>query len=129
MGLFSKGKLDTNACFKALTSGTYEDFDAVYDKAHIDADYGERTSLSLSLGNGDLKARVSIADRLLDDGADVTRGNPLHVLVAQNSHDFDAEAKLIQRMLNAGADVNLRTEDGMTPLEQAACNSSSATRP
>lgn len=120
MGMFNRSKLDTSAYFGALTHGTYEEFLAIHEPAHANATYSSGTPLTLALSNGDPEARVAIATRLLDDGADAGTAHPLHVLLGQNTHDFPLEAPLLQRLLDDGADVNERTEDGMTPLEQAA---------
>ena len=45
---------------------------------------------------------------------------PLHVLVGQNQHDFDSEAVLLERLLDAGADVNAVMPGFGTALETAA---------
>jgi hypothetical protein len=71
-----------------------------------------QTLLHLALGNGDPGARVAIANRLLDDGADPTvtiapeHYTTVHVLLGQNAHDAPAEAPLLERLLDAGVDVN-----------------------
>jgi len=80
----------------------------------------EATLLTLGAGNGDPASRVAIVNRLLDDGADVTIGRPLHNLVGANKHDFAVEASLLQRMLDLGADVNEVSAKFGTPLETAA---------
>lgn len=78
--------------------------------------------LTMALGNGHLEGRVAIANRLLDDGADVTIWHPLHALVGQNRHDFAAEPPLLQRLLDLGADVNAVVPNFGAPLETAAVN-------
>ena len=121
MGLFNRKPRDTSALHSALSSGTMEDFLAVYVPAYVHYNgYSGRTLLELALGNGNLEGKVQIADKLLDDGADVTVGIPLHILVGGNPHDIEAEAPLLQRRLELGADVNKVTPKSGTPLEAAA---------
>lgn len=121
MSLFRRGpKLDTSAYFGALTHGTLEEFLAIHEPQHVRAEYSSGTPLTLALSNGDPATRVAIAARLLDDGADPAARNPLHVLIARPQHDFALEAKLIERLLDAGANVNDRTADGMTVIERTA---------
>jgi hypothetical protein len=99
-----------------------QDLLACYEPAFVNYDgFASGTLLTLGLANDDPASRVAIASRLLDDGADVTIGHPLHVLVGQNTHDFVSEAILLERMLDAGADVNeVMPNDNATPLEAAA---------
>ena len=122
MGLFNRHKpRDTNALYAALGRGTLEQFLAVYEPAYVHYDgFSGTTLLELALSNGNLEGRVAIANKLLDDGADVTVGIPLHILVAGNNHDIEAEAPLLERMLELGADVNKVTRKSGTPLEAAA---------
>jgi|SRR5699024_5953783 len=70
-----------------------------------------KTVLFGALANRDPQARVAMANRLLDDGADAsvvtTSGvNLLHVLFSKRTHDVPAEAALLQRLLDGGADIN-----------------------
>lgn len=70
------------------------------------------TLLMYALRNTDLNARIAIANRLIDDGADTgaqtgDHVNALHVLLSATEHDFDREPALLQRLLDGGADVNL----------------------
>lgn len=122
MGLFTRRQpRDTNALYAAMGRGTLEDFLAVYQPSYITYDgFSSGTLLELALRNTNLEGRVAIANRLLDDGADVTVGIPLHVLVGGNHHDFVAEAPLLERMLDMGADVNKVDRKVGTPLETAA---------
>ncbi|MCP3421681.1 hypothetical protein [Nocardioides pinisoli] len=83
-------------------------------------DHESGTTLVLALTNSDTTQRVAIANRLLDDGADVSRRHPLHVLLARNEHDFAAEAPLVERLLDAGVDVNEVLPNDGTPLETLA---------
>lgn len=112
---------DTNALYAALRRGTLEEFDAAYKPEYVNYDgFAGGTLLTLALGHNDPAMRVAIGNRLLDDGADVTKRHPLHVLVAGYDHDFDAEAALLQRMLDMGADVNTVLPSDGTSLETAA---------
>lgn len=122
MGLFNRSKpRDTNALYAALGRGTLEEFLAVYEPSYVTYDgFSSGTLLELALRNTNLEGRVAIANRLLDDGADVTVGIPLHVLVGGNNHDIAAEAPLLERMLDMGADVNKVDGKAGTPLETAA---------
>lgn len=121
MGLFNRNKPhDTNALFAALTHGTVEDFDKVYEPAWVNYDYEGDTLLALALTNKDTAQRVAIANRLLDDGVDVKQSQPLHRLLGRNQHDFTSEAPVITRILDAGADVNEVMARFGTPLETIA---------
>lgn len=81
------------------------------------------TLLHLAVGNTDPAARVAIANLLLDDGADaaaispVESCNALHILFGHVSHDIPAEAALLRRLLEGGADVNWVSPTWGTPLE------------
>ena len=72
--------------------------------------------------------RAKIAMFLLDQGADVNGDSegrsPMHVLFAQQKHSFKQEAPLVQRMLEAGADINQRERRGDLPILQLVGNSS-----
>jgi hypothetical protein len=75
------------------------------------ADEDGSTLLMRALRNGDPASRVAIATRLLDDGADAgaatkSQVNALHVLLSATAHDFIAEAPLLTRLLEGGADIN-----------------------
>ena len=121
MGLFRRNTpRDTSALYAVLTHGTLAELDRVYEPAWVNYDFESGTPLGLALGNSDTTQRVAIANRLLDDGADVRRGRPLHRLLGRNQHDFTAEAPLLERMLDAGADVNEVIPTFGTPLETIA---------
>lgn len=122
MGWLSRAKpRDTSALFAVLKSGSYQDFDAAYDSTWVHYDgYSEATLLTLAAGNTEPASRIAIVQRLLDDGADVAQGTPLHSLVGANKHDFTAEAPVLERMLDAGADINQVDPRFGTPLETAA---------
>lgn len=79
------------------------------------------TALWGAMSNRDPEARVVIANRLLDDGADVSmqsseKANLLHVLFSQKAHDVEAEAPLLRRLLEAGVDLNLHSPKWGVPL-------------
>ena len=121
MGLFNRNKpRDTNALYAVLSHGTIDELDAVYEPAWVGFDFQGETLLCLALTNKDTTQRVTLANRLLDDGADVRDGHPLHVLLGRNQHDFAAEAPLLERLLDAGADVNEVIAKFGTPLETIA---------
>ncbi len=121
MGLFKRNTpRDTSALHAALTRGTFEDFEKVYEPSWVDYEFEHDTLLSLALTNPDSPARIAIANRLLDDGADVHRARPLHRFLGRNEHDFAAEAPLLERLLDAGADVNAVDPKFGTPLETLA---------
>lgn len=70
-----------------------------------------QTVLFGALANRDPATRVAMANRLLDDGADAsvvtTSGvTLLHVLLTQRDQDLQAEAPLLARLVEAGADIN-----------------------
>lgn len=112
--------VDEAALHRAATEGTREEFDAVYDPAlsrHTFDQEREQTLLMLVLRHRDPALRVELANRLLDDGADVRVGVPLHVMAALREHDA-AEPALLSRMLDLGADVNLVVPGHGTPLER-----------
>lgn len=102
----------------AAKSGSFDEFMAVYDQASSDA----TALLPHALGNADPAARVAIATRLLDDGADASvqhGGNSaINVLLGQRRHDVEAEAVLLARLLDEGADVNQPSRRGDAPIMQ-----------
>ena len=121
VALFNRNKpRDTSALHAALTRGTLEDFEKVYEPAWVRYQYEHDTLLTLALTNADSPSRIAICNRLLDDGADVRQAMPLHRFLARNQHDFTAEAPLLQRLLDAGADVNQVDSKVGTPLETIA---------
>lgn len=123
MPLFRRvGPKDTSRLFGALSRGTFEEFLDAYDPRIVNWDgYATGSLLTLALSNRrQVEERVKIVERLLDDGADVTVGQPLHVLLGGNTHDFDSEVRLLERLLDEGADVNESTSRDGTPLETIA---------
>ncbi|MHC2185609.1 ankyrin repeat protein [Rathayibacter agropyri] len=106
--------------------GTYEEFCAGYDPATMpfDVTAGGLGFLGKAVVNEDPRARLAIANRLLDDGADPSlvstdgdRINVLHALWGREQvRDPEAEAALIARLLDGGADINLRSPRFGLPL-------------
>ncbi|VXB31442.1 hypothetical protein [Pseudoclavibacter sp. 8L] len=79
------------------------------------------TPLLRAMINADVLARVGIAERLLDDGADaaVTLGsglNALHLLFSNREHDLATEAGLVGRLIAGGADPNAVSKRQGPPL-------------
>ena len=100
--------------------GSLDDFLAVYDPAvdPLAKDPGGSTLLIGSLRNPDPQARVDIATRLLDDGADATAAtspssdsiNVFHSLWGRRQErELDRELPLVARLLDAGADIDHRS--------------------
>jgi len=84
MGLFTRSTPpDTSALYNALRYGSLEDLGKVCTPAMVNYDgFSGDTLLGMALSNKDHADRVAIANRLLDDGADVRRRQPLHRLLA-----------------------------------------------
>lgn len=82
-------------------------------------------TLSGAIANKSPEDRVAIANFVLDQGVDpsvVSEGdniNVLHVLFSglADEHDFELEAPLLRRLLDGGADINLRSPRFGYPLE------------
>ena len=108
---------------------SYHEFLEHYDPATM-ANYGapgRRTTLLGAIDHKDPNVRLAMANRRLDDGADPTaytraeRLNTPHLLLnPSNSHPAEnvpAEAALLKRLLDGGADINLRSPRWGTPLQ------------
>ncbi|TDZ77537.1 hypothetical protein DE4585_04932 [Mycobacteroides salmoniphilum] len=105
----------------AAQKASYEDFVREYTPA--DATWLSATGRNLlfkSVSNRDVKARVAITMRLLDDGADPSVApdnvNVLHVLFDQRTHDTAYEAPMLRRLIEDGADINLVSKRSGPPL-------------
>ena len=109
--------------YHAAHGGTYTEFMATYRSSDAMGPEGSRL-LEIALGR-EPEVRVAMASRLLDDGANPATKDEdgltmLHILVDGHYHDFGAEAPLLQRLLNGGADVNAVHKKRGTPLETVA---------
>lgn len=101
-----------------------EEFLAAYDPAVTPTYQSETvgsTVLFGALSNLDPDARVAIANRLLDDGADpsvVTRNGTtvLHVLLANPEPGPEGDAHVLRRLLAGGAPINLIDSKRGAPL-------------
>lgn len=120
MAFFKREDADNSELHGAAARGTFEEFAAVYTPGEANLTFSGTSLLGLALGNADPDARVAIATRLLDDGAEVTTADPLHILLAQKEHDFESEPAVLERMLDMGADVNRVVPKFGTPLETLA---------
>ncbi|QIM16218.1 hypothetical protein G7067_06945 [Leucobacter insecticola] len=108
----------------------------MYDQADVpvDAADGLDDFLAAAMRNEDPQARLAIANRLLDDGADPrwvsTSGdgvNVFHVLWGrERDRDVEGEAALIARLLDGGADINLRSPRFGLPLVMLMVDASSS---
>ena len=108
---------------------TLEAFLARYDPDTMVDYQDELTGITALLGaasNKDPYTRINIANRLLDDGADASAVMPsdrlgvLSLLLRADNHPVDnvvAEAALLRRLLEGGADPNLRSPRWGPPLE------------
>ena len=104
----------------AARRGTLDEFlSSVEENPHIDW----KEFLFSALHNKDLTARVEIVNWMLDHGADPAqvdvdeRLNALHVMFEEREHDFVGEARLLQRFLDGGADVNLKAPKWSVPIQ------------
>lgn len=104
--------------YALVRTGTAEEFKQAFDPETDSAD----ELLFRALAHRTPEDRVAMAAFLLDEGADASLLQPpnsvLNVLFGQAAHDFELEAPLVLRMLEAGADINHRTRRGETPLTQ-----------
>ncbi|MDO5092667.1 MAG: hypothetical protein Q4D79_04485 [Propionibacteriaceae bacterium] len=82
-----------------------------------------RNLLPEALENEDLVARVQIATWMLDHGVDAEwvnssdKANVLHIMFQERIHDFETEAPVLQRILDAGADINLWSPKWGVPMQ------------
>ena len=106
-----------------------EDFWSTYDPATTphEQDRDGGTALVAACDHKDPNVRLAMANRLLDDGADPTaytraeRLNTPHLLLTPSNsppaENVPAEAALLNRLLDGGADINLRSPRWGTPLQ------------
>ena len=111
-------------------AGRYWTFEKVMDALRANPDpvepYGWTDFLFDSLSNKAVEDRVAMATMILDHGADPSvisrdgdRINCLHVLFTSGSrvHDPALEAPLLERLLDGGASMTLRSPRFGTPFE------------
>ena len=106
--------------------GTFDEFLTAV-KEHPDIDWKEEFSTALT--NENVESRIQIATWMLDHGANPAEINPdekinaLHVLFSQRTNDIPAEAPLLQRIIDGGADINLDNRRWGPPLNVLLENS------
>ncbi|GAA3599112.1 hypothetical protein GCM10022198_24190 [Klugiella xanthotipulae] len=98
--------------------GTAEQFREIFspDQVNTVDPYGD-TLLGMALSNTEPEERYAIANLLLDCGAQADfysgQGEPaLRILLTRQHHDATATTQLVQRLIDAGADVNARSRRG-----------------
>ena len=105
--------------YDAIEEGTLEEFKEALAE---NPDFDWKHFFFSVFKNEDLTARVEIANWMLDHGADPTRVKPsekiniLHVMFGKRKHDYIREAKLLQRFLDGGADINLKAPKWNLPI-------------
>ena len=105
--------------YDAIEEGTLEEFKEALAE---NPDFDWRHFFFHVLSNEDLTARVEIANWMLDHGADPAHIEPhekiniLHVMFTEREHDYIGEAKLLQRFLDGGADINLKAPKWNLPI-------------
>ena len=105
--------------YDAIEEGTLEEFKEALTE---NPDFDWKHFFSHVLSNEDLTARVEIANWMLDHGADPAYIEPhekiniLHVMFTEREHDYIREAKLLQRFLDGGADINLKAPKWNVPI-------------
>ena len=105
--------------YDAIEEGTLEEFKEALAE---NPDFDWKHFFFHVLSNEDLTARVEIANWMLDHGADPAHIEPhgkiniLHVMFTEREHDYIGEAKLLQRFLDGGADINLKAPKWNVPI-------------
>ncbi|MBC7581885.1 hypothetical protein H7097_03400 [Aeromicrobium sp.] len=109
---------DHVAIERVTREGSYDEFIATYKRIDRNIMYGSggRKLLSDALSNNDIASRIKIANKLLDDGADVRLGNPLIIYRRAHDHDFESEQPLLRRIIELGTDINRPLNKWGTPL-------------
>lgn len=110
--------------------GSYADFLKAYRKrARVFRRHAARKLYSGSslvmwaLGNNSMEDRYTMVDFLLEQGAvpgppDPYGDGPLHVLFSKDDWDSARDARIAERLIEMGADINLRNDKGMVPLTE-----------
>ena len=105
--------------YDAIEEGTLEEFKEALAE---NPDFDWKHFFFHVLSNEDLTARVEIANWMLDHGADPAYIEPhekiniLHVMFTEREHNYIREAKLLQRFLDGGADINLKAPKWNVPI-------------
>jgi len=103
----------------AITDGNLKD---VKEAISENPENNWRDFLFWTFKNENLTARIEILNWMLDHGADPAYIEPhgkiniLHILFAEREHDYIGEAKLLQRFLDGGADINLKAPKWNLPI-------------
>lgn len=109
----------------AADYGSYQEFMELYEGSEIQQNIGTFITgfaplLWRSVVNKDIDARIAISNQLIDDGVDVAyeddETNVLHVYFNNRTFEPEKEAPLLRRLMKGGADLNLRTSNGETPI-------------
>ena len=110
---------------KATRPGTAAKYGTLNDLKKAIKDYPKinwRDLLVWAIGNRDPTSRVEIINWMLDHGADAAQTthdgnlNALHMLFSESKHDYSMEAKVLLRLLEGGADINLKAQKWGVPL-------------
>lgn len=85
--------------------------------------YGGKSLVMWALGNNSMEDRYAMVDFLLEQGAVPGPPNPygdgpLHVLFSRVDWDSASDARIAERLIEMGADINLRNDKGMVPLKE-----------
>lgn len=111
-------------------TGSYADFLKAYRKRarvfrrHTARKlYSGKSLVMWALGNNSMEDRYAMVDFLLEQGAVPGPPNPygdgpLHVLFSQDDWDSARDARIAVRLIEMGADINLRNDKGMVPLTE-----------
>lgn len=97
--------------FLAARMKTKDEFFEHYNKSFIHEIYDGKTLLQYAMGNTDINSRYDIANRLIDDGANVNvidedNQSLLHILCAHIEHDIKKTSELSKRLITLGVDIN-----------------------
>ena len=85
--------------------------------------YGGSSLVMWALGNNSMEDRYAMVDFLLEQGVVPGPPNPygdgpLHVLFSRVDWDSARDARIAERLIEMGADINLRNDKGMVPLKE-----------
>ena len=85
--------------------------------------YGGKSLVMWALGNNSMEDRYAMVDFLFEQGAlpgppDPYGDGPLHVLFSKDDWDSASDARIAERLIEMGADINLRNDKGIVPLKE-----------